>query len=119
MVARGFEDGEGVGGVHVGDAVGHEDDVVVGVGVLPASPVRQSHSLIQPSLHVGRAAGLEVLDGALYVRVARMPVGNCVTAEHVFAEVDDGDAILVSEAETDGLGSLSGYGHPVAVGHGA
>ena len=107
VVSGGFEDSKGVGGVHVGDAVGHEDDVVVGVWPLSPSLVGQPDGLIQSRLHVGGAGGLKADYGVPHSLLIRATVCDGVLMNHVLAEVDDGDAVLVSETGADAFRCLS------------
>ena len=73
VVASGFEDGERIGSIDVGYAIGHEDDVVVGVGVGATCLVGKLHAQIEAGLDVGGVAPDETTDGARDVRV----VGSC------------------------------------------
>ena len=47
------QDGERVGGVDVGDAVGHEDHVVVGVGSFATDLIRKSDATVEAGLDIG------------------------------------------------------------------
>ena len=62
MVVGGFQYGKGVGGVHVGDAVRHQDDVVVGVRVVASRSVGKLYSEIKSRLHVRGVMGGETVD---------------------------------------------------------
>ena len=84
VVAGGFEDGEGVCGVDVGDAVGHEDDCSCRSRVLPTGLVGEPDAFVQSCLDVGAAAGPEAHDEVVDGRVIGARMFN--EALHVVAE---------------------------------
>ena len=112
-----LEDGERVGGVDVGDAVGHEDDVVEGLGPLAAGGVGELHAEVEPGLHVRAAVRSEAADRLRHGRVVRGAVLNRVGMDHVVGEVHDGNAVARAEALADRLRRLAGDGDAVPVAH--
>ena len=116
-VGRGLEDGEGVGGVDVRDAVGHQDDVVVGVGALPPGLAGELDPEVEPRLHVRAVVRREPLYGPHDIPVVGPAVLDGVLVEHVGGEVHDGDTVTRAEAPADGLRRLPGDVHAVAVLH--
>ena len=81
--------------------------------------VGEPYRFIQALLYVGSAGRSEAKYRVPHIPVVRVAMYNGVLMEDFLAEVDDGDAVMVSEAEADALCRLSCDVHPVAVGHGA
>ena len=119
IVASRLEDGEGVGGIDVGHAIGHEDDVVVGTGVVATGAIGKLDAQIEAGLDIGGISAGEPVNGAGYIGVVGIAMPHRVPVKDIAAELDDGDAVLAAEAVPDGLGGLAGDGYAVALVHGA
>ena len=116
-IRGGLEDGERIGRVHVRHAVGHQDDVVVGVRPLAPGFVRQLHAEVEAGLHVRALVGREVGDRLHHRAVIGRAVLHRVAVEHVGGEVHDGDAVLGAEALPDRFRRCPGDGDTVPPGH--
>ena len=110
---------KGVGGIHVGDAVGHQDDVVVGTRVRAACLVSKLHTPVEARLHVGGTVGIELADGACHSGIIRGPVVYCVLAEDIGAEMHHGNTVVTAQAAPDGLGCCTRDGDTIPSVHGA
>ena len=113
-----FQDGERVGCVDVGHAVGHQDHVVVGVRTLVPDLGGKPHAEVQPGLYVGAAVWLQPGYGADRPVVAGVRGFYGVPVYDVIGEVHHAYAIVGSQALPDALRCLSGDVHAVAAGHG-
>ena len=81
--------------VHVGDAVRHQDDVVVGSGVGAAGAVRETHAEVKAGLNVRRAVRGKPLNRPYDIAVVRVIMPDREVVDDVVGEVDDGDAVPV------------------------
>ena len=116
VIGGGFQDGKGVGGVHISHAIGHQDDVVPGVGAFLPHLIRKLDALVEAGLDIGSGVGLQGGDG--FGRpIAGVAGVYGPVMQDVVGEVDDGDAVLRAEALVDGSGGGPGDVHPVALAH--
>ena len=119
VVASRLQYGEGVGGIHVGHAVGHQDDAVVGTGVRAACLVGKLPTPVEACLHVGGTVGIELADGACHSGIIRGPVVYCVLAEDIGAEMHHGNTVVTAQAAPDGLSCFTRDGDAIPNVHGA
>ena len=99
--------------------VGHEDDVVVGIGVGATCLVGKLHAPVEARLHVGGTVGIELADGACHSGIIRGPVVYCVLAEDIGAEMHHGNTVVTAQAAPDALGCFMRDGDAISSVHGA
>ena len=110
---------KGIGRVHVGHAVRHQDHVVVRLRVRPARIVGEPYRQVEPGLDVRAGPGTQLRYGPRDVAPVGGLVRHGVLSKHLGGEVHHRYAVASAQAVQDGVGRLPRHVHPVAVGHGA